>query len=264
MDAARRLLLQPAAPHQHLRPFISTQGGKRSLHFSIHEIQSCVDLAEPEQLELQYTRLMAAFLLLQPSPRAIALVGLGGGALARFCRRVAPRARVAVAEINPHVIALRQQFGVPADDERFVVVPADGAAFVRRLDARADVLLVDGYTAEGLPRTLSSQRFFDDAATALGEGGVFVMNLLTDERRRIQVEERIRRSFDGLTWTVADAEGINRIVFAVRSAAQACGSHGAAPRPGPMRRPAALGAAEWSRLQVDFARVLGAWKECFA
>jgi spermidine synthase len=261
MEAVRPLLHRAECATEHLQPFVSTLAGKRSLHFSIHETQSQIDLQHPERLDLEYTRLMAAFLLLQPAPRAIAMVGLGGGTLARLCHRVLPQACIAVAEINPHVTALRDSFGVPADDERFVVVPADGAAVVRQLEGRADVLLVDGYTAEGMPRQLSSQHFFDACAAALVPGGVLVVNVYADERRRTQVEERIRRSFGGLCWTVPDSANSNQIVFALRPAAGDGADLPPALRLGPLRRPAALDGEEWQQLQGDFARVMGAWKD---
>lgn len=265
MEAIRPLLRRVPAADDHRRPFASDMLGKRSLYFTISAIQSRFDLEQPDRLELEYTRLMAGFLLVQPAPRAIAMVGLGGGSLGRFCRRVVPHAHIAIAEINPHVIALRESFGVPPDDERFVVVPADGAEFVQRLDGRADVLLVDGYTAEGLPRQLSSQAFFDDCAAALTPGGVLVANVFADDRRRAQVEERIRRSFASLAWVVRDADSVNRIVFAVRApdAGDAL-CHPTGVRLAPLRRPPTVTPAEWRVLQGPLARVLGAWKETFS
>lgn len=265
MEAIRPLLRRAPPATRHRRPFVCDVLGKRSLYFTISAIQSSFDLARPDRLELEYTRLMAGFLLVQPAPRAIAMIGLGGGSLGRFCHRAVPKAHIAIAEINPHVIALRDRFGVPRDDERFVVVPADGAEFVRRLDGRADVLLVDGYTATGLPRRLSSQAFFDDCAAALSPGGVLVANVFADDRRRTQVEERIRRSFGSLTWVVRDADSVNRIVFAVRAPTDGdCRGHPSGVRLAPLRRPPAIEPAEWRVLLGPFARVLGAWKETFS
>lgn len=243
----------PSRPEAQLRPYVQESGGKRSLHFSIRATQSCMDLAQPDRLDLEYTRLMAAFLLLQPAPRSLAMIGLGGGSLARFCHRALPETRVWVAEINPHVIALRERFAVPPDGARFRVVEADGADFVRRAAGGLDVLLVDGYHAEGLPRSLSSQRFFDDCAQALAPAGVLVMNLWAEARRKVQVLERIRRSFGGVALAVDDSEGCNRVVFAAR------GGRLEAFRPGPLRRPRGLDAAVWQPLLGELAHWQAAW-----
>lgn len=265
LDAIRPLMHRSARPEAHLRPFVSDAGGKRSLQFTVSAIQSQFDLAAPGLLDLEYTRLMAAFLLVQPAPRAIAMIGLGGGSLALFCRRLCPQAQLAVAEINPHVIAQRQRFGVPPDDERFVVAEVDGAELVRHLDHRADVLLVDGYTAEGLPRQLSSQGFFDDCAAALAPGGVLVANVFADARRTRQVEARIARSFGGLSWVVPDGDDTNHIVFAVRPP-EPTRARRAPPRQhlAPPQRLPGMDDQECPALQQAFTRVHDAWHGQFA
>jgi spermidine synthase len=96
-------------------------------------------------LEIDYTRTMMGFLLLNPSPRTIAMVGLGGGSLVKFCRSHLRSVRMTVVENNPAVIALRKDFGIPDDDERLCVIADDGADFVRNSVLGVDVLLVDGF-----------------------------------------------------------------------------------------------------------------------
>lgn len=260
-EALSRLAPPVSAPGEHLRPFVQVHDGLRSLHFSIAAVQSRVDLQRPDRLDLEYTRLMMSFLLLHPAPAAIAsigMIGLGGGSLARFCHRQLAQARLWVAEINPHVIALRREFDVPDDGERFQVVQADGAAFVRCIPGRLDALLVDGYHAQGLPRSLSTQRFFDDCAAALRADGVLAMNLWAEPRRMTLVLERLRRSFGGTLLAVADSERVNTVVFATR------GRSLPSLRAGPLRRPPGLDGAAWTHLQGAFSRVLGAWREAFA
>jgi len=258
MDGFGPMQPAPSRSGGHLQPYVQELGGKRSMHFSILATQSCMDLARPDRLDLEYTRLMAGFLLLQPVPKTLAMIGLGGGSLARFCHRGLPDSRIAVAEINPHVIALREQFAVPPDSERFRVIEADGAAFVRHAVEPLDVLLVDGYHAEGLPRSLSTQRFFDECARALSATGVLVMNLWAEPRRKAQVLERIRRSFGGVALVVDDTEGCNSVVFAAN------GRLLEDFRPGPLRRPSTLESAAWAPLQDALARWLAAWQREFS
>jgi len=57
-----------------------------------------------------------------------------------------------VVEINPDVIALRNEFAIPGDDERFQVLLGDGAEFVADAPRPFDVLIVDGFDAGGLRR----------------------------------------------------------------------------------------------------------------
>ena len=82
-------------------PFVVNVDGVRSLHFTMGEVQSSMRTDRPDELELDYTRTMMGFLLLNPQPRAIAMIGLGGGSLAKFCHRHLPSARITAVENNP-------------------------------------------------------------------------------------------------------------------------------------------------------------------
>lgn len=84
--------------HQHLRPFVDETLTSKTLYFSECDIQSRMQIGRPDLLSLSYTRLMMGFLLLVPRPRSIAMVGLGGGSLAKFCYRYLPRSRIEVIE----------------------------------------------------------------------------------------------------------------------------------------------------------------------
>lgn len=195
-------------------PVVREHDGSLSLDFDNSTVQSRMLQADPAGLVLEYTRLMMGFLLLQPAPARIAMIGLGGGSLAKYCARTLPEADFTAVEISPRVIALRDVFGIPPDGLRFRVCCADGAAFVRRDGEPLDVLLVDGFDRGGQPAELCSAAFYDACRDRLGSGGVLVVNLHTSEPTcRVSVE-RIGQSFDGRI-VVVDADGSeNRVVFA--------------------------------------------------
>jgi spermidine synthase len=242
-------------PANHVRPFVHESLTTKALHFSISEIQSRMKLDDPCALDIEYTRTMMGFLLFQPDPRHIAMIGLGGGSLAKFCHRHLPAARIQVVEINPHVIALRDTFHVPPDGDRFGVVQGDGAHFVRYRATRTDVLVIDGFDSSGQPARLCSQRFYDDCHEMLLPGGVLVVNLHSGHRQHASFVERIRRSFGGSILVVDDGESSNTIVFA-------CKGHALdAARPGVIRRPAGLDSAGAAQLQAAFALVSRALRD---
>lgn len=200
--------------NQHVKPFIYEGANSRALHFSICEVQSRMKLGDPHALDLEYTRTMMGFLMFNPAPENMAMIGLGGGSLAKFCHRYLPRSNIQVVEINPHVIALRDEFRIPRDDDRFRVIQADGASFVRQRPSRFDALLVDGFDSHGLPSSLSSQRFYDDCRETLHSGGLMVANLHYGHTHYHAHIERIRRSFDDAVLVIDDGEQSNSIVFA--------------------------------------------------
>lgn len=206
----------PIDSTDHVKPYVQESLGYKALHFSFAEIQSRMLLADPYALDLEYTQTMMGFLLFQPEPERIAMLGLGGGSLAKFCYRYLPRAQIQVAEINPHVIALRDEFHVPRDDQRFGVLRVDGACFVRDCAKPFDVLMVDGFDDQGQPECLSSQGFYFDCRDALRHGGVMVVNLHRGHRDFDVHVERIRRSFDGEMLLVDGADRSNSVVFACK------------------------------------------------
>lgn len=194
------------------RPFIYETEHHKALHFSIAEVQSRMLKHEPDTLLPDYTRTMMGFLLLHSRPERIAMIGLGGGSLAKFCYRELPGSRIDVVEINPHVLALRDEFHVPPDDDRFQVHLDDGARFVRQSRGQFDVLLVDAYTRKGIPQRMASQTFYDSCREALRDDGMMVSNLYCDNAD--DHIERIRRSFRGPVFMIEEIEDSNQVVFA--------------------------------------------------
>jgi spermidine synthase len=202
----------------HPRPYVRDELDARTLHFGVTEIQSRMRLGAPDALTLEYTRTMMGALLFMPAPEHIAMIGLGGGSLAKFCHRHLPRAALTVIEINPQVIALRERFEVPRDDARLEVIEADGAAYIAATERRFDWLLVDAFDAQGMPAALGAQRFYDDALDVLRPGGVFVANLHAGDPHCALHVDRLRRSFDERVLQVADRDGTNCVVFARKGA----------------------------------------------
>jgi spermidine synthase len=197
-------------------PFVQSREGVVSLHFTLGETQSSMRADRPDELQIDYTRTMMGFLLLQPEPREIVMIGLGGGSLAKFCLRHLPAARITVVENNPAVIALREAFRIPHDDERFRVVTADGAAYLRECTAAIDVLLVDGFDENGQPPALCSPAFYGDCRRALAPGGVLVVNLHADDAEHDARAQRIADAFHGSAMQAMASGQANCVVFAVR------------------------------------------------
>lgn len=245
---ARRLPgLRPA------RPIVRRTRRYTSLQFNRRDAQSRMLTAQPDLLLVDYTRSMMGVLLFVPQPRCIGMVGLGGGSQVKFCHRHLPRSRLEVVEIDPQVIALRRAFRVPDDDARLAVVQGDGADFVQQRRGRFDVLLVDGYDADGIAPSLSTQSFYDDCREALADGGVMSVNLYGDETPAHI--ERIRHSFGDGMLVVDEPRMRNRVVFGWRDAVAARVSFG----PGGMPAwPEGLDPAAGSQLRPVFERVAAA------
>jgi spermidine synthase len=198
------------------KPFIVDSWPWRFLHFDFDSVQSAMHLEDPDKLCLAYTRKMMTFLLFNRTPKRILLLGLGGGSLAKFCYRRLRSAAITVIEINPAIIALREEFRIPADDERFRVVRADGSAYVARLPACKDVILVDACDREGVAPQLDAVEFYQDAHHCLSPGGVLVINLCGEWKCCASHMRKIHDVFgdDFLALKVRSARNV--IVFAFK------------------------------------------------
>lgn len=250
-------LPEPPLPAADPPPLVRTRGGRRTLEFTPGEIQSEMLLARPHALVLAYSRAMMCFAWFVPRPRHIVMVGLGGGSLAKFCYRAFPHARITVIELRADVIALRTQFHVPPDDARLRVVHADAADYLTRIPGSADVLLVDGFDAAGLPPALGSARFMADCRRALRDGGVMAFNLFSYDPAYGPIRERLAHAFGGRVAQFGGAAGNNHILFALRARPCAQGRRSRTLRRfDAVARRRGLG-ARW--LNRAFARMLVAW-----
>ena len=184
-----------------------------SLHFDYLATQSEMACDAPNELVVPYTQTMMGFLLFEPRPEKIVMIGLGGGSIPKYCYAKIPEASVLTVEIDPDVVALRDLFCVPRDDERFQVLCEDGATFVRNAVNCADVLLVDGFDMNGQSAQLCTQAFYDDCYRSLAPDGILVVNFAVEDPHVGRSVARIRRRFENVV-VVDSHDYCNRVVFA--------------------------------------------------
>jgi spermidine synthase len=216
-DAPREELIARLRKKRYDKPFVVDDGRLRVLFFSLDFIQSAMRLSAPIDLELAYTRKMMAFLLFHSEVRSLLLIGLGGGSLVKFCHHHLPQIRITAVESDPHVLAFREPFCLPPDDERLAVVLDDGADFVARCTLRPDVLLVDAFDAQGFSPTITTREFYENAYARLADDGILVANLTGETDDRLAHTALIRDAFDDKLLVMTVEGGYNHLVFAFRN-----------------------------------------------
>ena len=198
---------------------VSEEEGVRYLHQGGEYIQSAMRIDAPDDLVLDYTRTMMAFLLFHPRPRECLMVGLGGGSIPKFIYRHFPSVRTRVVELDPAVItAARAMFHVPGDCPRLRIEQGDGAKVVRAMEAGCDVLFADGFDDGAQVPELVSEEFYAAAYRALRAKGVLVVNFFGHDRRMDRYLKRIEAAFSGCVVCLEAREDGNIIVFALKGA----------------------------------------------
>lgn len=211
-------LLQQLIDGTYTKPFIEDCGPLRYLHFDLDNVQSVMRLDDPDALCLAYTRKMMAFLVFNSEPRRILQLGLGGGSLAKFCYRHLPDASITVLEIDSDVLALREEFQVPPDDQRFRVVQGDGVEYVAGRAPRNDIIILDACDRTGLSPTLAAPDLYANLRRHLTVGGVLVVNMCGDESDVESHIARIRGVFGQRLIALPAREDGNLIVLGFRRA----------------------------------------------
>jgi spermidine synthase len=178
---------------------LSEQDGVRFLHFGTEWVQGAMRIRKPDWIELEYAQQMMAWMLFQEQPRHIVQLGLGTGALSKFCLRQFPEARVTAVELNPSVIAIcRSMFKLPADDERLTVHEMDAMDFVTdpANHGTLDVLQVDLYDATARGPVLDTPEFYLACAACLTANGMMTVNLFGDHPSYAKNLKAIGFAFD--------------------------------------------------------------------
>ncbi len=159
---------------------LSELNGCRYLHFGTEWVQGGMRIRKPDWLELEYSQQMMAWMLFIEKPQHIVQLGLGSGALTKFCYRQFPRSRVTTVELNPAVITIcHSMFKLPFNDDRLNVMEMDADEFVKdtRHHGMADVMQVDLYDATARGPVLDSIEFYQGCADCLTPEGIMTVNL---------------------------------------------------------------------------------------
>lgn len=162
---------------------LSEENGVRFLHFGTEWIQGAMRIRKPDWIELEYAQQMMSWMLFNDQPRHIAQLGLGTGALTKFCYRKFEQARVTAVELNPSVIAIcRSMFKLPPEDDRLSVLEMDAMDFVTdsARHGTIDALQVDLYDATARGPVLDTPEFYEACAACLSGQGIMTVNLFGD------------------------------------------------------------------------------------
>jgi len=150
--------------------------------------QTCVDMKHPRRIVFSYPQFMLASLYVNPQPRSILLVGLGGGTLPRAINELLPQAQLDIVEIDPAVVRVAKQFFGFAPNNNTRVIESDGRVYVkraRREQRTYDWILLDAFDHEYIPEHLLTREFLQEVKSLLTPQGVLYFST---NRKRFKLD----------------------------------------------------------------------------
>lgn len=147
--------------------------------------QSCMDMRNPDRIQFNYARMMLGSLLINPQPRSLLLIGLGGGTLPRALQQGFPELKMDVVEIDPAVVSVAGKYFDFKANERVRVIEVDGRVFVKRAlreKRRYDMVMLDAFDHEYIPEHLLTREFLQEVKSLLAPGGVLAANTFSSSR----------------------------------------------------------------------------------
>ena len=202
---------------------ISESAGVRYLHLGTPWVQGAMRIDDPLAIELEYVRRMMVWMLVRDATgfagaHAVQL-GLGAGAITRFCSKRL-KMRTTAVELNPRVIDVcRQWFRLPPPSAGFEILAMNAQRFVDdpRRRASVDALCVDLYDHEAASPALDSAAFYRACFDLLAAGGAMTVNLFGHRASFETSTRRIAAAFGAeAVLTVQPTKEGNTVVLAMK------------------------------------------------
>lgn len=148
--------------------------------------QSCQSLRRPREFTMNYTRMMlGGALYMNPDPRRILIVGLGGGTLPTALSELLPQAQIDVVEIDPAVTRVARRYFGFRDGPRQRVIEEDGRIFVKRAGREGrkyDLIMLDAFDHQYIPEHLLTREYLGEVKALLSPDGVLAANTFSSSR----------------------------------------------------------------------------------
>jgi spermidine synthase len=119
--------------------------------------------------------LVLPFTSLSEPPRRVAILGNAAGTTSRAYEEFFPSTRVDGVEIDAELSDIGREY-FDMNNPRLHLYHEDARPFLRRIDARYDVISVDAYRQPYIPFYLTTVEFFETVRDRLRPGGTLIVN----------------------------------------------------------------------------------------
>ena len=156
---------------------ILEDGLNRYLRFN-RSFQGGMVLKDAFESPFLYTSYAHLAWIFNPAIKRMLVVGLGSGSIPKRFTRDYADVTVDTVELDPAVVDVAKRFFDVKEDARQRITVQDGRVFLRRAEAKYDLIILDAYFAEGIPFHLATKEFLEIVRDHLAPGGVVVSNII--------------------------------------------------------------------------------------
>src|SRR5262249_49450848 len=136
--------------------------------------ETIVNLREPDDLPIRYTRVMTVALLYPPASKKLLMIGLGGGSISTYLGLALPEASIDTIELDPGVVSAAKKYFGLRENSRVRYLTGDGRVMLRRSQEKYDLILVDAFRGGFVPFHLLTKEFYALLKDHLAPGGAVV------------------------------------------------------------------------------------------
>jgi len=170
-----RVIYETETEYQYAR-VVERSDGSRALE--LNEGQAQHSIYNPDTVltgDVWDGHLVLGFAAFDNPPKRVAVLGNAAGTTARAYGRFFPDTRIDGVEIDAELSEVGRRF-FDMKNPRLELFHEDARPFLRRTDARYDVISVDAYRQPYIPFYLATEEFFELVRDRLAPGGVVIVN----------------------------------------------------------------------------------------
>jgi spermidine synthase len=145
-------------------------------------IESLVDLKDPDNMPVEYNRIMPVALAYPKETRRILMIGLGAGSISTYLGRAMPNAQIDVVELDPGVIAAAKKYFGLRETDKVHFIESDGRVYLNRHKDSYDLILLDAFRELGVPFHMLTREFYQLVSAHLAPGGAVASNVVANTR----------------------------------------------------------------------------------
>lgn len=198
---------------------VEDKGDLRCLKFNVKSNktrQSCLLKSQPQRLVFNYTKQLLTGLLVNPKPKRILIIGLGGGTMSNTLHQLLPDSYIDNVEIDESVIKVARQYFGFLENDQIKTYSQDGRVFVKRAllkKLQYDWIILDAFNGDYIPEHLMTKEYLEETKRLLSPRGILTANTFSSSKL-YAYESATYKAVFGDYYQVSNPDNSNRIILA--------------------------------------------------